>query len=133
MPADDVFAAKIERRIEWYDTDAAGHQHYSVIFRLVDAAEAELLRAHGLDWLFGSTPRVRHEVDYRSRLWFGDLTTTTIELADLGRTSMRLRFEVCGPNGQVAAAGTVVTVYSPPDATSAVPWPDSVRQVFAHR
>lgn len=133
MPADAVFATTIERRIEWYDTDAAGHHHYSVIFRLVDAAEAELLRANGLDWLFGTTPRVRQEVDYRNRLWFGDLTTTRIELTELGRTSMRLRFEVCGPNGQVAAEGKVVTVYSPPEAGSAVPWPDSVREVFAHR
>lgn len=133
MPAEAVFAATIERRIEWYDTDAAGHQHYSVIFRLVDSAEAELLRANGLDWLFGKTPRVRHEVDYRNRLWFGDLATARVELAELGRTSMRLSFEVCGPNGQVAAQGSVVTVYAPPDAASATPWPDSVREVFAHR
>ncbi|HEV3359350.1 MAG TPA: thioesterase family protein [Pseudonocardiaceae bacterium] len=133
MPAEAVFSATIERRIEWYDTDAAGHQHYSVIFRLVDSAEAELLRANGLDWLFGKTPRVRHEVDYRNRLWFGDLATARVELAELGRTSMRLTFEVCGPNGQVAATGTVVTVYAPPDAAASTPWPDSVREVFAHR
>ena len=96
-------------------------------------AEAELLRINGLDWLFGSTPRVHQEVNYRNRLWFGDLTTTRMELVDLGRTSMRLSFEVTGPNGQVAAEGSIVTVYSPPEETTAVPWPDSVRQVFAHR
>ena len=133
MGTEAVFEATVERRIEWYDTDAAGHHHYSVIFRLADAAEAELLRVNGLEWLFGSTPRVHQEVNYRNRLWFGDLTTTRMELVDLGRTSMRLSFEVTGPNGQVAAEGSIVTVYSPPDADGAAPWPDSVRQVFAHR
>ncbi|HJP72941.1 MAG TPA: thioesterase family protein [Pseudonocardiaceae bacterium] len=128
-----TFAATVRRRIEWYDTDAGGHHHYSVILRLADAAEAELLRANGLDWLFGSTPRVHQEVNYRNRLWFGDETTTTVEMVELGRSSMRLSFEVTGPNGQIAAEGSVVTVYSPPDVTSAVPWPDSVREVFAHR
>lgn len=132
MATEAVFEATVRRRIEWYDTDAGGHHHYSVILRLADAAEAELLRANGLDWLFGSTPRVHQEVNYRNRLWFGDETTTKVEMVELGRTSMRLGFEVTGPNGQIAAEGSVVTVYSPPDVTSAVPWPESVRQLFAH-
>jgi acyl-CoA thioester hydrolase len=131
MATESVFEATVRRRIEWYDTDAGGHHHYSVILRLADAAEAELLRANGLDWLFGSTPRVHQEVNYRNRLWFGDETTTKVEMVELGRTSMRLGFEVTGPNGQIAAEGSVVTVYSPPDVTSAVPWPESVRQVFS--
>lgn len=131
MATESVFEATVRRRIEWYDTDAGGHHHYSVILRLADAAEAELMRANGLDWLFGSTPRVHQEVNYRNRLWFGDETTTKVEMVELGRTSMRLSFEVTGPNGQIAAEGSIVTVYSPPDVTSAVPWPDSVRQVFS--
>ncbi|HEY4019210.1 MAG TPA: thioesterase family protein [Pseudonocardiaceae bacterium] len=130
MGTEAVFEVTVERRIEWYDTDAAGHHHYSVILRLADAAEAELLRVNGLDWLFGSTPRVHQEVNYRNRLWFGDVTSTRMELVELGRTSMRLSFEVTGPNGQVAAEGSIVTVYSPPDVTAAVPWPDAVRQAF---
>ena len=56
---------EIERRVEWVDTDAAGHQHYTAILRWAEAAEAELLRSLGIDWLFGRTPRVRHEVDYQ--------------------------------------------------------------------
>lgn len=46
----------IERTVEWYDTDAAGHQHHSCIVRFVEAAEAALLREHDLAWLFGETP-----------------------------------------------------------------------------
>jgi hypothetical protein len=71
MGTEAVFEATVQRRIEWYDTDAAGHHHYSVVLPLADAAEAELLRVNGLDWLFGRTPRVHQEVNYRNRLWFG--------------------------------------------------------------
>jgi len=33
----------IERRVEWPDTDADGHQHHSVVMRWVEEAEAALL------------------------------------------------------------------------------------------
>lgn len=116
----------IERRVEWHDTDAAGHQHYSAILRWVESAEAELLRAHGLEWLFGRTPRVRHEVSYRARLWHGDVVRTRIAVEHLGRTSLRFSFEVTGPTGP-AADGIVVITHCLPDDSAASPWPDAVR------
>ncbi len=73
----------IERTVEWFDTDAAGHQHHSCIVRFVEAAEAALLREHDLAWLFGETPRVRHEINYRSRLWFGETVTVTLKVVRL--------------------------------------------------
>lgn len=121
-----VLDVTIERRVEWYDTDASGHQHHSAIVRWVEAAEAELLRTHGVEWLFGRSPRVRHEVNYRARLWFGDPVRITIRVANLGRTSLRYEFEVHGPTG-VAADGALVIVHAEPDSPSAQPWPDSVR------
>jgi acyl-CoA thioester hydrolase len=121
--------ATIERRVEWHDTDAAGHQHNSVILRWAEEAEAALMRRYGLDWLFGRTPRVRHEVDYRGRLWFGTVARTRMWLVHLGRTSMRLGFEVAGPDG-LAAEGVVVIVHSSPGSATAQPWPDEVRQAL---
>jgi acyl-CoA thioester hydrolase len=116
----------IERRVEWNDTDAAGHQHHSVILRWVEAAEAELLRRHGVEWLFGETPRVRHEVDYHARLWFGDITTTRLRVEKLGRTSLHYAFEVHGPTG-LAAEGKMIVVHATKDSQSATPWPEDVR------
>lgn len=116
----------IERRVEWHDTDASGHQHHSAVLRWVEAAEAELLRSRGLAWLFGRTPRVRHEVNYRSRLWFGQVVRIRLWVAGLGRSSMRFDFEVTGATGP-AAGGTVVIAHAEPDAPSTVPWPDEVR------
>jgi acyl-CoA thioester hydrolase len=115
----------VERRLEWHDTDAAGHHHHSVILRWAEDAEAELLRRLGVQWLFGRTPRVHYEADYRTRLRFGDPASIRLWVAALGRTSLTFRFEVTGPAG-VAAEGTVVIVHALTDE-GATPWPDEVR------
>lgn len=126
---DTGLEAVAERSVEWYDTDAAGHHHYSAILRWVEIAEAELLRRHGLDWLFGRTPRVRHEVDYRARLWFGETVTIRIRVVDLGRSSLTYEFEVRGREG-VSAQGSLVVVHAEPDSPSATPWPQEVRDAL---
>jgi acyl-CoA thioester hydrolase len=118
--------AEIERRVEWSDTDAAGHQHYTAVLRWAEAAEAELLRGLGLAWLFGRTPRVRHEVDYTGRLWFGETVRARLWVERVGRSSARFAFEVHGPNGP-AAHGTVTVVHAPPAEQRASAWPDEVR------
>lgn len=122
----DAPEVTIERVVEWHDTDAAGHQHHSAILRWVEAAEAELLRTLGLDWLFGRTPRVRHEVDYRARLRFGETVRTRLRVAAIGRTSLRYGFEVHGAQG-LAAQGQVVIAHAEPDSGRATPWPPHVR------
>jgi acyl-CoA thioester hydrolase len=126
---DTALEVAVERRVEWHDTDAAGHQHHSAILRWVEAAEAELLRRHGLDWLFGRTPRVRHEVDYRARLWFGETVTTRLRVVRLGRTSLTFAFEVRGREG-LAAEGRLIVAHAEPDSPSATPWPQQVREAL---
>ncbi len=119
----------IERRVEWHDTDAAGHQHHSAILRWVEHAEAELLRGLGLSRLFGRSPRVRHEVNYRARLWFGESVRTRLRVVEVGRTSLRYDFTVHGESG-VAADGTLVIAHVEPGAAGASPWPDDVRSTL---
>jgi acyl-CoA thioester hydrolase len=119
----------IERTVEWYDTDAAGHQHHSCIVRFVEAAEAALLREHELAWLFGETPRVRHEINYRSRLWFGETVTVTLEVVRLGNTSLQYAFEVRGKEG-VAADGILVVAHATPQSPTSTPWPQPVIDAF---
>ena len=41
-------AATITRRVEWSDTDPSGHHHNTLIIRLAEAAERELMDAAGL-------------------------------------------------------------------------------------
>ncbi|WP_354644838.1 acyl-CoA thioesterase [Kitasatospora camelliae] len=119
----------VERRVEWSDTDAAGHYHFSSVQRWAEAAEAVLLRRLGLAALFGSIPRVHFEADYRERLWFGDAVKVEFRVAKVGTSSLHYTFDIHGPHG-VAATGRMSVVHSAADAKGTVPWPEEVRQVL---
>ncbi|MFP3986258.1 thioesterase family protein [Streptomyces sp. E11-3] len=120
----------IERRVEWPDTDAAGHYHHSTVVRWAEAAEAALLRRLGLAHLFGSTPRVRFEADYRARLWFGERVRTELRVTRVGTSSLHYAFTVHGEGEAAAAVGRMVVVHSAARATGSTPWPDGVRDVL---
>ena len=59
-------SVEIKRFLEWAETDAAGHQHYSSAFRWVEECEAALYRSVGLpSTLFGQIPRVKVAMEYK--------------------------------------------------------------------
>lgn len=125
----------LHRTIEWVDTDAAGHQHNSVIMRLVEAAEAKLFRDLGLDPYFGIAPRVRHETDYRAKLYFGQGVTAAVRLQKVGTSSMEFAFKVFGHrhadrDAVLAAEGRFVTVCVPLGSDNSAPWPPAFREVL---
>ncbi|GAB3268509.1 hypothetical protein GCM10027449_01890 [Sinomonas notoginsengisoli] len=137
-----VVREEVTRTVEWVDTDAAGHHHNSFVLRSVEAAEARLFRRLGvLEEYFGAAPRVRQEVDYLAKLYFGQEATTVLELEAVGRSSMTFRFQVWGeahdggPSGRVerrlAAAGRFVTVHVPKDSEASAPWPETIRAAVA--
>lgn len=128
VPADHA-AVLVQRRVEWPDTDAAGHYHHSTVVRWVEAAEAVLYERLGLSELFGRIPRVRYEVEYAARLWFGDIVDIALGVAELGRTSVTYAFEV-RRDDQVVAAGRMVAVSSDPANGGTEPWTDQVRKAF---
>ncbi len=119
----------VERRVEWSDTDASGHHHNTFIARLLEAAEAVLLRRLGLEHLTIATPRVRYEVDFRSRLFFGDAVEAHIRVEAVGRTSLTYRLVVRRAAAVVAEARCVVA-HARPDQERAEPWPDDVRALL---
>jgi acyl-CoA thioester hydrolase len=118
-------ATTMTRRLDWCDTDAAGHWHFSTLFRLVEAAEAQLHRELGIsERTFGKTPRVRIEADYRALAHFDDVLDVAFEVADLGRTAVTYRAEVTS-NGKMIATCTVVTVLVGENGRP-LPWPDDL-------
>jgi len=119
----------VERRVEWSDTDAAGHYHFSSVLRWAEAAEAVLLRRLGLDGLFGSIPRVHFEADYLERLWFGDSVGIELRVEKVGTSSLHYSFVVSGPNGP-AATGRMSVVHSAATAKGSAPWPEETRRVL---
>lgn len=110
-------------------TGAAGHRHNTAIVRLVEAAEADLMRERGVEGYFGAAPRVRYEVDFASPLWFGQEVTTTLVVERIGTTSMTFRFEVWGEKTDrhpraLSASGRFTVVYVPlGDGRASTPWP----------
>lgn len=127
---DTLPSVVVESRVEWQDTDAAGHYHHSTVVRWAEAAEAVLLRRLSLAHLFGSIPRVRFEADYRARLWFGDVVRTEIRITKVGNSSLHYAFTVRDEGEWVAATGRMVTAHSAARATGATPWPADVREVL---
>lgn len=127
-----VAGTSLQRTIEWVDTDAAGHQHNSVIMRMVEAAEAKLFRELGAASYFAIAPRVRHEIDYRAKLYFGQAVSTAIVIEHVGTTSMGFAFKVWGHPHEMreavlAAEGRFVTVCVPEGSEKSAPWPESIR------
>ncbi|MFJ7779196.1 acyl-CoA thioesterase [Streptomyces yangpuensis] len=129
-PSPSPSSVVVERRVEWADTDAAGHYHHSTVVRWVEAAEAVLLHRLGLSHLFGSTPRVHFEADYRARLWFGDTVRTELRVTRVGAASLHYAFTVRGAQGGEAATGRMVIAHSAAHATGSTPWPDGVRDLL---
>ena len=75
-----------------------------------------------------TAPRVRHELNYRAKLYFGQQVTTTVVVEKIGRTSMTFSFEVWGEEFRgeprvLAAHGSFVTAHVARGGTAATPWP----------
>ena len=114
----------IDRVVDWQDTDASGHYHHGTVIRWVEAAEAAYLAERGLTQLFGRIPRVRYEVDYLDRLWFGDTVSVRLSLARIGTASLRYEFTVTrvAADRALAARGSLTIVHAPD--SGAEPWPE---------
>ncbi|MEU5764101.1 thioesterase family protein [Nocardia sp. NPDC047648] len=123
----EVSGIVLQRRVDWQDTDAAGHYHHSTVIRWVEAAEAELLHSIGERNLFGRIPRVNYRVDYLARLWFGDTASIALSIDTVGTTSMTYHFEITripasrSTPPELAARGTLTIVHAPEGRSH--PWP----------
>ncbi|MFD7842803.1 acyl-CoA thioesterase [Nocardia sp. NPDC059764] len=126
----------VNRVVDWQDTDAAGHYHHGTVVRWVEAAEAALLESLGLRGLFGGIPRVRYEVDYLERLWFGDTAAVDLTVGAVGRSSVRYDFVIrripaetrthAAEPPAIAARGSLTAVHAPDAAGGSRPWPASI-------
>src|ERR1051325_1044275 len=90
----------IEERVRWGDVDAAGIIFYGSYIRFFEIGETELFRAVGLpygkvfDELNIWLPRVHLECDFHRAAQMDDLLHVSVYVGKIGRTSLRLNFEV---------------------------------------
>jgi acyl-CoA thioesterase FadM len=126
----DPARVTIRRRVEWAQTDAAGHHHWTAVLHWAEEAETELHDRLGIAGrTFGREPRVHVSVDFTERLYFRDDVDVTIAVAHVGRTSARYAVTV-DRGGQRAAAVELVTVYVDPATGRPEPWPDDLRNAL---
>lgn len=84
------------RRVQFYETDAAGIVHFSWFFRYMEEAEHALWRAAGLTVDRAGAdvgyPRVSATFDYRSPLFFEDELTIVVRVHAVTRRTIRFAF-----------------------------------------
>jgi 4-hydroxybenzoyl-CoA thioesterase/acyl-CoA thioester hydrolase len=99
---------RVQRRVDFRDTDAAGIVHFSVFFTYMEAAEHEMLRSLQLSVVQRDPegtftwPRVAARADYQSALRFEDLVDIEVHVSRLGRKSVTYGFTFMCGDRQVA-------------------------------
>lgn len=104
------------RRVEFGDTDMAGIAHFSNFFRYMEAAETDFLRSHGLSVAWREEgqgygfPRVSVGCDFKRPVRFQDVLDITVTVEEVGRKSVRYRFDF-SQGGQEVAVGRITAVF----------------------
>ena len=120
----------IQRRIEWSDTDASGHYHNTAAFRLFEEAETLLLSRLGLlEEIYGRLPRVRIEADFLRPLRFHEIVDVSIEVAELGKTSIAYSFDIRREE-EVCVSGRARAVLLDRAGGRPVPWSEKQRHLL---
>jgi acyl-CoA thioester hydrolase len=116
----------ITRHIHWFDTDASSKYHNTAPLRLMEEAEAALLHELGIvEEVYGFLPRRHLTVEYLKPLHFWDPAEITVEVAEVGRTSVTYNFEI-RRDGELHANGRVVAVHIDAEGQPE-PWSDRHR------
>jgi len=130
---------RITRRVEFGDTDMAGIAHFSNFFRYMEVAETDFLLARGLSvaWEAGGQrfgfPRVSVACDFKRPVRFRDLLEIAVTVEELGRKSVRYRFDF-SHQGQEVAVGRITAVCcrtTPDHGIESIEIPAEVRQKLA--
>ena len=133
----------IEERVRWGDVDAARIIFYGSYIRFFEIAETELFRAVGLpygkvfDELNIWLPRVHLECDFLRAAQLDDLLEVSIYVGRMGRTSLRLNFEVRRKTSEgtieqdLMATAHFVLVSTRRDNLEPVPVPLELRRALA--
>ncbi|SRR5579884_1730514 len=130
----------IQIRVPFADVDKSGRIHFTAMFRYMDIAEHELMRALGFPRATSlpnlEFPRVHASCDYQRAICYDDVLTLEARITHVGRSSWSVTFtayytdelENLGPSGSKSvAAGQLTIVAIDKQAERATPLPDELR------
>ncbi len=99
--------------IAFGETDASGWMHFPNVFKYVEAAEHECLRARGVvvfDRNEGGWPRVKVSCEYKRPFVAGDRFEVLLGISKIGASSITWDFQVINAVGEIAAFGSMTNV-----------------------
>ena len=111
---------QLTRRVQFYETDAAGIVHFSWFFRYMEEAEHALWRDAGLSiHMPGSDvgwPRVAAAFEYHSALVFEQEFEVDIRIAEISRKTIRYACAIAQGDRKIASGTmTIACVQTRPD------------------
>jgi acyl-CoA thioester hydrolase len=105
-PISDV---RLQRRVQFSETDAAGIVHFSVFFRYFEDAEHALWREAGLSIHAAESaigwPRVAASCEYRRPLKFEQVFEVSVRIGEMTKRTIAYVGEITS-NGERIATGT---------------------------
>lgn len=120
----------VQRYVAWGETDAAGHNHFAAAFRWLEEGEHTLYRCLGFSADFiDRVPRVHIDIDYRDRLYFGQLIEVELGVVSVGNSSCRFAMRVRRENAEVISASYVV-VHVAGTTEGGAAWPAELRSAL---
>jgi acyl-CoA thioester hydrolase len=111
--APPVSEIRIDRRVQFHETDAAGLVHFSVFFRYMEEAEHALWRAAGLSIAERGSeigwPRLETSFEFRQALRFEDQFEIAIRVVEIASRTIRYECRLT-KDGEHVATGRLTIV-----------------------
>jgi len=128
---------KIKRRVQFYETDAAGIVHFSWYFRYMEEAEHALWREAGLSIYQADSPigwpRIAAACEFHRALKFEQEFDVTIRVTEISKRTISYTCQMT-EHGQRVATGTlkIACVAKLPDGTmKSTEIPDDIARRFS--
>ena len=110
-PPPGAVASTVSHRVAFYETDAMGIVHHANYVRFLELARVRWMDEHHRPYreymaedLHFATTRV--ELDYHRSAKFDDELSVTVWPAWVRGASLRMDYELSGPDGRVVSGGT---------------------------
>src|SRR5215469_9082873 len=138
-------SATIRVRVPFVDVDSSGRIHFTALFRYMEVAEHELMRAIGLPYATAlrdtAFPRVHLSADFRAAATFDMVLDVEVGVERIGTSSWTVAFTARrapdddaapgAPPGTVIAVGRMTIVAMDPASERPVPLPDPLRRALS--
>jgi len=128
---------RLKRRVQFYETDAAGIVHFSCFFRYMEEAEHALWREAGLNIHEAGRgigfPRVATSFEFHRPLRFADEFEVCLRIVGLSRKTIRYSCLLTLDGAKIATGTLVVTCvrYGPNDELASTEIPREIADRFA--